>query len=143
MEPPIYRYDWSSSLCSRRSNADKKRTPSQAGQGSCSFRPNQNNLALELFVEFAGGAGDVHTARHAAFPIFDALHNAGRFGALGTIRALRGIHFLLTVARFRNLCHDLSNLLPLGDSRRRMTFSLSLALFAAEGPQGPIQSIRR
>jgi len=90
-------------------------------------------LALELFVEFASGAGDVHPARHSAFPILDALHNARRLGALGTIRALGGIHFLFTVARFRNLCHDLSNLLLFGDPRRRMISSRSLAPFAAAG----------
>ena len=81
------------------------------------FTPIRYLAALELFVELASGAGDVYPARHAAFPILDALHNAGRLGALGTIRALGGIHFLFTVARFRNLCHDLSNLLRLGDPR--------------------------
>jgi hypothetical protein len=93
----------------------------------------QKTLALELFVELASGAGDVHAARHAAFPILNTLHNAGRLGALGTIRALGGIHFLFTVARFRNLCHGLSNLLQLGDPRRRVLRSLNLALFTLAG----------
>lgn len=108
----------------------KNRTPSQAGQGSFGFRPNHKTLALELFVELASGARDVHPARHAAFPILNTLHNAGRLGALGTIRALGGIYFLFTVARFRNLCHGLSNLLQLGDPRRRVLLSLDLAPFA-------------
>ncbi len=84
-------------------------------------------------MELASGTGDVHPARHAAFPILDALHNAGRLGALGTIRALGGVHFLFAVARFRNLCHDLSNLLLRGDPRRWMISSCSLAPFAAAG----------
>jgi hypothetical protein len=97
------------------------------------FQAKTRTLALELFVELASGAGDIHPARHAAFPILNTLHNAGRLGALGTIRALGGIHFLFTVARFRNLCHGLSNLLQLGDPRRRVLLSLDLAPFALAG----------
>src|SRR6185437_6066094 len=103
----------------------KSRTPSQMGQGSRSLRPKPINSVLELLVELASGAGDVHSARHAAFPILDALHNACRLGALGTIRALGGVHLFFTIARFRNLCHDLSNLLLPYDPRRRVLAHLT------------------
>lgn len=61
---------------------------------------------LQLFEELAGGAGDVDAARNAALTILDALDDAGGFGALRAIRALVGIHDLLTVASLGNLCHN-------------------------------------
>ncbi len=107
------------------------------------FQAKSKNLALELFVELASGAGDVHPARHAAFPILDALHNAGRLGALGTIGALGGVHFLLTVTGFRNLCHDLSNLLLLGDPRRHILAHLISHYSLRQASKRPNHSDRR
>jgi hypothetical protein len=93
--------------------------------------PEKSCAVLQLLVEFACGAGDVHSAWRAALSVLDALYNAGRFRALGAVRALGGIHFLFTVARFRNLCHDVSNLLPLRDPRDFIVQSLLLARFAS------------
>src|SRR3981189_1568383 len=61
---------------------------------------------LEFFEEIARRAGDIHSARSTAFTVLDTLDDAGRFGALGTIRALVGIHDLLTVAGLGNLRHN-------------------------------------
>jgi hypothetical protein len=121
----------------------KSRTPSQTGQGSRSFQAKTINSALELLVELASGAGDVHSARHAAFSIFDTLHNASRLGALGTIRALGGVHLFFTVARFRNLCHDLSNLLLPDDPRRRVLAHLTSHHSLRLVEKRPINSNRR
>jgi hypothetical protein len=41
--------------------------------------------SLELFVKFAGRAGDVDSAGDAAFTVFDPLDDAGGFVALGTV----------------------------------------------------------
>jgi hypothetical protein len=40
---------------------------------------------LELFVKIAGRAGDVDSAGDAALTVFDPLHDAGGFAALGTV----------------------------------------------------------
>ncbi len=72
-------------------------------------------IFLQLFVKLANRAGNIHAARHAALAVLHAFHNPGRFRALGAIRALSGIHFLFTVARFRNLGHNVPCLLQLGD----------------------------
>src|SRR5260370_14432482 len=61
---------------------------------------------LELFEEIARRAGDIHSARSTALAVLDTLDDAGGFGALGTIRALVGIHDLLTVAGLGNLRHN-------------------------------------
>jgi hypothetical protein len=61
---------------------------------------------LELLEEIACRAGDVHSAWRAALTVLDTLHDAGRFGALGTIRALVSIHDLLTVAGLGNFRHN-------------------------------------
>ena len=61
---------------------------------------------LELFEEIARRAGDIHSARSTALTVLDTLDDAGGFGALGTIRALVGIHDLLTVAGLGNLRHN-------------------------------------
>jgi hypothetical protein len=60
---------------------------------------------LELFEEVAGRAGDVHSAGNAALAILDALDDAGGLGALGAVGALLGIHDLLAVTGFGDLCH--------------------------------------
>lgn len=64
-------------------------------------------------MEFAGGAGDVNSARRAALTVFHPLHNAGWLGTLRTIRALGGVHFFLAISGFGNLGHVVSNLLQL------------------------------
>jgi hypothetical protein len=61
---------------------------------------------LELLEEIARGAGDIHSARSTALTVLDTLYDAGGFGALGTIRALVGIHDLLTVAGLGNFRHN-------------------------------------
>jgi hypothetical protein len=60
---------------------------------------------LELFEEFAGRAGDVDSAGDAALAVLDALYDACGLGALGTIGALLGVHDLLAVTGFGDLCH--------------------------------------
>ena len=40
---------------------------------------------LKLFVEVACRAGDIHSAGDAALTVFDPLHDAGGFAALGTV----------------------------------------------------------
>jgi hypothetical protein len=65
-----------------------------------------NSNYLELFEEIARRAGDIHSARSTALAVLDSLDNACGFGALGTIRALVGIHDLLTVAGLGNLRHS-------------------------------------
>src|SRR4030088_1222239 len=61
---------------------------------------------LEFFEEIARRAGDIHSAGSTALTVLDTLDDAGRFGALGTIRALVGIHDLLTVAGLGNFRHN-------------------------------------
>src|ERR1700751_3373924 len=61
---------------------------------------------LEFFEEVARRAGDIHSARSTALAVLDTLDDAGGFGALGTIRALVGIHDLLTVAGLGNFRHN-------------------------------------
>ena len=75
----------------------------------------ENAVFLQLLVKLASGAGDIHSARHAALPVLHSFHNPGRFRALGAIRALSGVHFLFTVARLCNLSHNVSCLLQLRD----------------------------
>ena len=65
-----------------------------------------SNLLLKLFEELARRAGDVHSTRNSALTVLDTLDDAGRFGALRTIRALVGIHDLFTVAGLGNLRHN-------------------------------------
>jgi hypothetical protein len=66
----------------------------------------RNRNYLEFFKEIARRAGDIHSARSTALTVLDALDDAGGFGALGTIRALVGIHDLLTVAGLGYLRHN-------------------------------------
>ena len=61
---------------------------------------------LELLEEVARRAGDIHSARSTALTVLDTLDDAGGFGALRTIRALVGIHDLLTVAGLGNFRHN-------------------------------------
>ena len=61
---------------------------------------------LELFKEIACRAGNIHSARCAAFTVLYALDDTGRFRALWTIGALVGVHDLLTVAGLGNLRHN-------------------------------------
>src|ERR1017187_6106959 len=61
-------------------------------------------LPLELLVEVARRAGNIDPARYAALAVLHALDDARRLAALGTIRALAGVHHLLTVRRFCDLC---------------------------------------
>src|SRR6185437_13714542 len=60
---------------------------------------------LQLLVEIACGAGDIHSTRRTAFPVLHALYNARRLRALRTIRALGGIHLFLAIPGFGNLGH--------------------------------------
>jgi hypothetical protein len=62
-------------------------------------------LCLKLFVEIAGGAGDVYAARDAALAVFDPLDDAGGLVALGTIGALGRVHYLLAVCCLGDLSH--------------------------------------
>jgi hypothetical protein len=64
--------------------------------------------ALQLLEEFARGARDINPARDVAFAIFNAFDDACGLAALGTIRALGGIHDLFAVGCFCDLgayCH--------------------------------------
>ena len=61
---------------------------------------------LELLEKIACRAGDIHSARSTALTVLDTLDDAGGFGALRTVRALVGIHDLLTVAGLGNLRHN-------------------------------------
>jgi len=60
---------------------------------------------LKLFEEVAGRAGDIDSAGNAALTVLDALDDAGGLGALGAIGALLGVHDLLAVTGFGDLCH--------------------------------------
>lgn len=66
----------------------------------------RNRNYSEFFKEIARRAGDIHSARSTALAVLDTLDNACGFGALGTIRALVGIHDLLTVAGLGYLRHN-------------------------------------
>ena len=61
---------------------------------------------LEFFEEIARRTRDVDSARSTALTVLDTLDNAGGFGALWAIRALVGIHDLLTVAGLGNFRHN-------------------------------------
>jgi hypothetical protein len=65
----------------------------------------RSRFSLKLLVEFAGRAGDVDSAGDATLAVFDALDDAGGFVALGTIGGLGGVHYLLAVTCFCDLCH--------------------------------------
>ena len=65
----------------------------------------REGAALQLLVKIASGTGNVNPTGRTALAVFHALHDAGWLRALGTIRALGGIHFLLAVAGFGNLGH--------------------------------------
>ena len=67
---------------------------------------NPNRISLELFVEIARRAGDVHSTRNIALTVLDALDDAGWFRALRAVRALVSVHDLLTVAGLGNLRHN-------------------------------------
>src|SRR5262245_33504216 len=60
---------------------------------------------LELFEEFAAGAGNKDTARHVAFAVLDALNDARGLATLGAIGALGRIHHFLAVRRLGDLGH--------------------------------------
>ena len=60
---------------------------------------------LELLVKLAGRARDINTAGNIPFAIFHALYDAGGFAALGTVRALGGIHHFFAIRRFGDLSH--------------------------------------
>jgi hypothetical protein len=60
---------------------------------------------LELLEEVAGRAGDINAAGDIALAVLDALYDAGGLGALGAVGALLGIHDLLAVTGFGDLCH--------------------------------------
>src|SRR6476661_8331606 len=62
--------------------------------------------SLELLVEIACRAGDVDSAGNAALTVLDALHDARRLAALGTVRALGRVHYLLAICGLCNLRHD-------------------------------------
>ena len=60
---------------------------------------------LELFVEFAGRAGDKDAAANSPLAVLHPLHDSRRFAALGAVRGLRRIHYFLAVASFCNFRH--------------------------------------
>ena len=63
----------------------------------------------EFLEELACRARDVNPARDAAFAVFHPLNNARGLAALGTIRALGGVHDLLAVRCLCDLgayCHE-------------------------------------
>src|ERR1700754_602658 len=66
------------------------------------------SFSLQLFVEIARRAGDVHPSRNAALAVLHALHNARRLRALRAIGALLCIHDLLAVTGLGNLRHGIS-----------------------------------
>ena len=69
------------------------------------FRVLRGAVGLELFEEVASRAGNVDSAGNTALAVLDALDDAGGLGALGTIGALLGVHDLLAVTGFGDLCH--------------------------------------
>ena len=77
--------------------------PQKRGSLSCASEVENR---LEFFEEIARRARDIHSAGSAALTVFDALDDAGGFGALRTIGALVGVHDLLTVACLGNLRHN-------------------------------------
>src|ERR1700761_986852 len=62
-------------------------------------------ICSKLFVEVAGGAGDVYAAGDAALAVLDPLHDAGGLAALGTIGALGRVHYLLAVCCLGDFSH--------------------------------------
>src|SRR5262249_21933647 len=62
-------------------------------------------MTLELFVEFAAGAGNKDAARNVALTVLYPLYDAGRLAALGAVGALGGIHHFLAVRRLGDLGH--------------------------------------
>jgi hypothetical protein len=63
-------------------------------------------------VEIACGAGDIDSSRRVPLAILDPLYYPRRLGALGTVRALGGVHFLLAISGFGNLGHCDFTLFP-------------------------------
>ena len=58
-------------------------------------------------MEVASGAGDEDATTNTAFAVLHALHDAGRFAALGAVGAFSSVHDLFTVSGFGNLCHGI------------------------------------
>jgi hypothetical protein len=79
---------------------------------------------LQLLVELTRRARDKDPASDASFTVFNPLRDARRFAALGTIRALGGVHFLLAIGCFCDLGHfsllrpPSGSILPLGRGPR-------------------------
>jgi len=69
------------------------------------WRIDRDDHALKLFVEFATRAGYKNTTGNAALAVLYSLHNARGLAALGTISALRCIHYFLAVCSLCDLCH--------------------------------------
>ena len=84
--------------------------PARDGTGGSRALPkpiDRTTLVLQLLEELAGRAGDVDSARDAAFAVFYALDDARGLAALGAIGALGGVHDLLAVCGFCDLRHFL------------------------------------
>jgi hypothetical protein len=64
----------------------------------------------ELFVEFAGGAGDEDSTRDTALTIFYPLYNARWLATLGAVGALGRVHYLFAISCFGNFCHRFSQI---------------------------------
>ncbi len=60
---------------------------------------------LELFEKFAAGAGDVDSARHAAFAVLGAFNDASLLAAFWAVSRLGSIHHFFTVSGFCNFSH--------------------------------------
>jgi hypothetical protein len=87
------------------------------------LKPETRRL-LELLEELTRRARNIDSARHAPLTVLHALDDSRRFAALRTIRALAGIHHLLAICRFCNLCSYRHGLSPdLVAQRSRAQFS--------------------
>src|ERR1700739_2123406 len=79
---------------------------------ACCFgkaRPGSPGKTLQLLVELACRAGDVHSARNVALAVLHALHHARRLAALGAVCTLAGIHYLLAICGLCDFRHSISS----------------------------------
>jgi hypothetical protein len=60
---------------------------------------------LKLFVEVAGGAGNVNAAGNSPFAILHPLHDTRSFIALWAFHTFGGVHHFGTVCGLGYLCH--------------------------------------
>jgi hypothetical protein len=65
-------------------------------------------MRLQLFAEFAAGAGNENSAGDATLAVFDALHDTRGLAALGTVGALGRVHHFFAVCGFGDFGHVFS-----------------------------------